>query len=151
MRTKLAVAMALALVATAVGMVVAPAAVAGHKDCHEDFEIDSDRQTRTLDVGESEVGHSAVSAPLDETLNVTLETDDDKLEFTIREKDGNNCIEPADLSSDCQGTVELTTEGSSTTDSKECTLPAPTSGTRDFYITFENVGNSSLMYSVESA
>lgn len=145
-----AMAIAIATVMVAAGLSVAPPAAAVSADCTEDYNITSTPKTRTLAANGSEAGLVEVSAPTDEKLNVTLETPNAEMEFGIFELVDDDCTRSTNVSDNCDQDVKLETNGGGD-DSIECTLEAPLSGTRDFYVVFENPGSDPIDYTVHSS
>lgn len=144
-----ATAIVIAGVMLAAGLSVAPAATAGHGDCHKDFNIPDSKpgrlQSRTLLMGESEVGLEKVTASGgDEELHVLLDTDD-ILEWTVFIEDANNNCQTFS-SGDCDigGSYPNTIQTEDT--EQTCTLDAPSSGSESYWVLFENVGSNSLQY-----
>lgn len=156
MHRKLATAMALAFVVGAVGLSIVPTVAAVTADCDDDYAITATKQSRSLNTSESEVGLSEVrAADGDETMTVTLQTNSAKLEFGvfIVDPSNGNCVSAKDEGvSDC-GTAEVLDTTDSNVDppiSIDCRLDAPLTGTRDFYVPFENIGNVGLTYDAVS-
>lgn len=136
--------MAVFLVASMAGLSVTPTAAAVDPDCNEDFEIadsEATASTRTLNAGQSETGEEDVLALTgDEVLTVELLSPDDVLEFGIFE-DVDGCMRSSHVSpNDCKSDFVLdTTNMDPDDDAKECTLRAPGSGSRTFFVVFENI------------
>lgn len=152
MYDKTAMALALTLVAGVVGLGMAPASpvVAVTADCTHDFDIpDSEllSSPRTLAASASETGRERVMAVSgDEDVRVELQTNDDQLEFGIFE-DINGCVRSTNVSpASCESDVLLdTTDPNEDEDSHLCKLLAPSSGSRTFYVVFENVQSSDAL------
>lgn len=140
-RTTIAVAVAMIISTVGAGISAVPVA-AVMADCSADYNIaDSEPLVgRSLAAGENETGKEEVKASEgDEQLQVELVSDDDKLEFGIFEKvDG--CSRSTNVAPTlCESDVVLDTTGPNQTDSETCTLEAPDSDSRAFYVVFENI------------
>jgi hypothetical protein len=133
-------AIAIATVLVAAGLSVVPPAAALTADCDEDFDIADSETTaslRPLDAGVSEVGHEEVLSTADEELTVRLETSGDELTFEIFEETSNGCVQYTG-DADCKGENVLDNED----EEKVCTLNAPSSGNRDFFVVYKNTEDS---------
>lgn len=134
----LAIAIATAMVAT--GLSMAPAAFAGHNDCHRDFVLPDSEPVEARELGGNsvEIGLATVSAGDSEELTVELVSVDDTLEWRVFHMDGNDdCVQYK--ASSCSGTIS--SPGTDT-----CTLEDPTSGDKDYWVTFENIESDQLLY-----
>lgn len=142
----MAIAIAVGMNLTAALSAVPVAAV--DADCDADFQIkDSETlaNTRQLAAGANETGLEDVTAKDgDEKVTVELLTDDDELEFGIFE-DMPPCQRSSNVSDDCDDDVQLDTTGQESTETHTCNLEAPLSGSRDFYIVFENVQSTDAL------
>lgn len=134
-------AIAIAAVMVAAGLSVAPPAMAGHQTCHEDFVIAEDKSNadvRDLATNVEEVGQADVSAGTPEDLMVDLRTSDAELSIEVFEQTATGCVEFNE--SGCDRTI------TSTGDQEVCTLEDPVSGSTDYFVHYENVGNVDLEY-----
>lgn len=136
-----AVAIAIATMMVATGLSVAPLGTAGHAPCHRDFVIAEDKSsaaTRDLVVDEEEIGLADVEAGTPEDLMVDLETSNAELSIEVFEQTSTGCTEYNETGCD--------KEIDSTGDHEICTLEDPVTGSKDYWVHYNNTGTKDLDY-----
>lgn len=153
MKTHTAVAMALLSMSVLAGLAAVPVQ-AVDPDCTEDFNIPGVEQdpARTL-AGNDEVTWAidVSTAGGDETVRVSLESNNDLMEFAIFEDDdGCDRSEHVETQECKEQDVDLDTTDLLVTppESQDCVLDAPGSGDRTFYLVLENLEGDSLEYTI---
>lgn len=154
MKHYLATAMAFALVAGLAGLSLTPTVAAVIADCDDEFLIPDSEPliSRVLLGNAAETGREDVTASGgDEEITVDLRSNNDKLEFGVFVLDGNNCLVAANEDpalSDCGSSEVLDTTDGDQTESKACTLEAPSSGTLEYYVHVVNQQSDQLSYKI---
>lgn len=155
MKTHTAVAMALLSMSVLAGLAAVPVQ-AVTADCSETNEIPNSPQDppKSLPGGQDVTWWIEVTAAGgDETVRVSLESNNDLMEFAIFE-DVNGCDRSAHVNTqECkQQDVELNTTSLIVTppEFQDCELGAPGSGDRTFYFVLDNLQNDALDYTIST-
>lgn len=144
MKTKIAVAMALVVAGVGLSLpsVDTVRAQSSNRPVLADFQIadsESSANLRNLGASSEEIGSEDVSAGSPETLHVRLETANDQLDWTVFHRDANDECVKYDLTN-CERTIDQKDE------EQTCDLDAPNSGSKTYWVKFENPEGDSLQY-----
>lgn len=114
-------------------------------DCDAEFEIPTSAQQRELKVSEEETGITNVSVGDPKILTVELLTDDQdaELSFGVFEEVLGQCVTTVH-SPDCNDGQVL----DDTDSERKCSLPAPTSGVRSYWVHDVNTGMVDVDYKI---